>query len=295
MKKRCFFFIFGLVALLACDDKGNAFDEVARFNADVKKIDDFLEATGAIAVKDNSGVRVVITDLGAEGLPPTRDQRVSFDFKGALFSTGSVFEEGTAEGVLHNSMPGLVEGLEILPEGSKAKLYIPSTMGFGNIDRTGVPANSILVYEVDLTNVILSNEEKQQFTADTAAINKYLKDNNIEAVSAPFGITYTINEEGSGTIPGWFSQIKVNYRSSVLGSQEAFFNGTVQPNQNFDSRVVDFLPGLMVAFQSFPPGTKATVYIPSTYAFGIKGVDEGRVPANSNVVYEINSFEVVKY
>ncbi|MCU0369158.1 MAG: FKBP-type peptidyl-prolyl cis-trans isomerase [Cyclobacteriaceae bacterium] len=48
-------------------------------------------------------------------------------------------------------------GLPKLPEGSKATLYIPSGLGFGTDALTSggitVPANSNLIYEVELVKV----------------------------------------------------------------------------------------------------------------------------------------------
>lgn len=287
--------LFLAALLLSCNDNKDTFDVIKQFEADVKAIDSYLASTSTEAIKDNSGVRIVLSSVGESGLPPRRDQTVNLKVKGKLLSSGVVIEDEIKEGGLSGLMPGIVEGVEILPEGSVATLYIPSVLAYGPVAKPGIPANSILVYDVELVDVSISQTEQQQFKTDTAAINKHLKERSITAVTAPFGVKYTITEEGSGNIPGWYSGISVTYKASILGSDEPFYDGTVQPNEEFDSRVVDFLPGLMVAFQSFPAGTKATVYIPSTMAFGTKGVQTGEinVPANSNVVYEISSFEIV--
>jgi FKBP-type peptidyl-prolyl cis-trans isomerase FkpA len=280
------------LSLLSCNDDTNTFDVIKQFNADVNTIDNHIASTGTEAIKDNSGVRIVVTVLGTSSLPPRRDHTVNLKLNGRLLSSGVVIEDITKQGALSGLMPGLVEGVEILPEGSVATIYIPSALAYGNIEQPGIPANSILVYDVELLDVSIPQTEEQQFAADTIAINKHLKDNSIIALSTPFGVRYTITEEGSGSIPGWYARISVTYRASLLGSSEAFFNGTVEPSADFDSRVVDFLPGLQVAFQRFPPGTKAVVYIPSTMAFGKQGAGQGTVPPNSNVVYEITSFSV---
>jgi FKBP-type peptidyl-prolyl cis-trans isomerase FkpA len=296
MKILYFLLVSVALFLTSCDNNdGVSFDAAEQFKADVKAIDDYLTATSTDAIKDQSGVRIVLTSVGIKGLPPKRDHNVKVKYTGSLLKNGAVFDDGTVEGVLSGMLPGWIESFEILPEGSVATLYVPSGLGFGNTDRSGVPPNSILVYDVELVDVTVSDTEMQQFQADTAAINKYLKDNSINAFSTPFGVKYTITELGNGLIPGWYSKVAVTYRSRLLNSTSAFFNGTVQPNETFDSRVVDFLLGLQVAFQSFPAGTKAVVYIPSTLAFGKDGAGEGTVPANANVVYEINSFELVNF
>jgi FKBP-type peptidyl-prolyl cis-trans isomerase len=51
---------------------------------------------------------------------------------------------------------GLVKGLAGLPEGTRAVLHIPSALGYGAEGRpgAGIPADSALVYEVKLIDVL---------------------------------------------------------------------------------------------------------------------------------------------
>ena len=49
---------------------------------------------------------------------------------------------------------GWDEGIALLNEGSKARLYIPSPLGYGSRDRSPIiRANSILVFDVELVEV----------------------------------------------------------------------------------------------------------------------------------------------
>lgn len=51
-------------------------------------------------------------------------------------------------------IPGLAEALKMMPVGSKWKLYLPSTLGFGDL-RQGpkVSPKSMLIYQVELTEI----------------------------------------------------------------------------------------------------------------------------------------------
>ena len=45
---------------------------------------------------------------------------------------------------------GWDEGVQLLNPGSKGTFYIPSSLGYGAVDRGPIPANSILVFDVEL-------------------------------------------------------------------------------------------------------------------------------------------------
>ncbi len=53
-----------------------------------------------------------------------------------------------------NVLPGIAEALQIMPVGSKWKLYIPSALAFGE-QRQGprIPPSSMLIYEIELTEI----------------------------------------------------------------------------------------------------------------------------------------------
>jgi FKBP-type peptidyl-prolyl cis-trans isomerase len=284
---------FAIFFLVSCneDPKESAGEQ---FRNDVNKIDNFLATNHIDAFKDLSGIRFTITTMGRSGLPPRRDHVVKLKYKGRIFASGETFENGTLDSKV-NDLPvaGLVEAVEILPVGSVATVYVPSGIGYGNIDVNGIPANSILVYDIELLEVKPTTQELQQLGADSTAIDAYLSQNSIVAQKAPFGVRYVITQQGFNSVPLWYDKIKVNYTGKVLAKEEAFFSGTIEPTDNFDSRVVDFLRGLQVGFQSMPAGSKATIYVPSTLGFGTTGAGNGAVPPNANIVYEINSLQFV--
>ena len=51
-------------------------------------------------------------------------------------------------------IPGWVEALQLMPEGSRWKLYIPSKLAYGERQAGSIPPNSALVFEVELIKVI---------------------------------------------------------------------------------------------------------------------------------------------
>ncbi|MCS7077582.1 MAG: FKBP-type peptidyl-prolyl cis-trans isomerase [Bacteroidia bacterium] len=48
---------------------------------------------------------------------------------------------------------GFAQGISMLSEGSKAVLVIPPHLGYGNVAVGSIPANSTLIYEVEVVKV----------------------------------------------------------------------------------------------------------------------------------------------
>ena len=52
-------------------------------------------------------------------------------------------------------IPGWDEGLQLMSEGEKARLYIPSRLAYGPNPRYGspIPANSVLIFDVEIVDI----------------------------------------------------------------------------------------------------------------------------------------------
>jgi len=56
---------------------------------------------------------------------------------------------------------GWTEGLQLIGEGGKIKLYIPPNLAYGKRSRPKIPANSMLTFEIELFNVVKSTPKKK--------------------------------------------------------------------------------------------------------------------------------------
>jgi FKBP-type peptidyl-prolyl cis-trans isomerase len=136
--------------------------EKERLAADTVTIDNYLAQNSIDAIKDKTGIRYVITEQGSGGMPSLYS-RVSINYTGKLLSNGTTFFTGSGQpsGQFDSRVINYMYGIQaILPKlsvGSKATVYIPSGLGYG--DRTitagviAVPANSNLIYEIELLGV----------------------------------------------------------------------------------------------------------------------------------------------
>ncbi len=95
----------------------------------------------------------------AEGAQPKVSDVVSVHYQGTLVD-GSVFDSSIERGepvefLVGVVIPGWVEGLQLMKVGEKYKFYIPSELAYGAQSPTpAIPANSTLVFEVELLDIV---------------------------------------------------------------------------------------------------------------------------------------------
>ncbi len=126
------------------------------------------------------------------------------------------------------------------------------------------------------------DKRKQQLAADIEAIEAHLASKSIVAQQDPSGLRYVISKQGKGGRPNMNSTIKVLYKGSLLTTGEVFD----QSEAPLEYPLANFIEGWQVGFQLLDKGTKATLYIPSTLAYGEAG-RPGAIPPNANLVFEV--------
>jgi FKBP-type peptidyl-prolyl cis-trans isomerase len=131
-----------------------AFDKVAQFKADTTAIGAYLKANNITAKIDSTGLRYVITLTGT-GAKPKVTSTISFNYDGKFLATGVSFDKSTApsSAALSSLIKGFQIGMPLLPAGSKATFYIPSSLGYGQFGSFGkIPSNSNLIFDVELVS-----------------------------------------------------------------------------------------------------------------------------------------------
>lgn len=105
-----------------------------------------------------SGLQYEVITKGKGKKPQATDQ-VKCHYEGTLID-GTLFDSSIKRGQpavfgVNQVIPGWVEALQLMPEGSKWKLYIPSELAYG-AQGAGemIPPHSTLVFEVELIEVI---------------------------------------------------------------------------------------------------------------------------------------------
>lgn len=102
-----------------------------------------------------SGLQYEILQEGS-GKTPTASDTVRVKYKGTTID-GQVFDEQTDPIAfpLANIIPGWTEGLQLMKEGGKAKLYIPADLAYGELGAGElIKPNSVLVFDIELVEVL---------------------------------------------------------------------------------------------------------------------------------------------
>ncbi|TFF34048.1 FKBP-type peptidyl-prolyl cis-trans isomerase [Mucilaginibacter psychrotolerans] len=153
MKKYILILSLLVVGFSACKKEAK-FDAAAQAVADDNAIKAYLAANTSItATKDASGIYYQIITPGS-GTNPTVSSNVTVNYVGKLLD-GSQFDKGTAVSFpLANVIQGWQKGIPFLKPGGRMVLIIPSALAYGNSSPgAGIPANSVLVFTVDLLSV----------------------------------------------------------------------------------------------------------------------------------------------
>ncbi|HKK57485.1 FKBP-type peptidyl-prolyl cis-trans isomerase [Marinobacter sp.] len=103
-----------------------------------------------------SGLQYEIIEEG-DGDTPSAEDRVRVHYTGELIS-GQVFDSSRERGEpvtfgLNQVIPGWTEGLQLMPEGSRAKLYIPADLAYGPGGNQRIGPNETLVFDVELLKI----------------------------------------------------------------------------------------------------------------------------------------------
>jgi len=103
-----------------------------------------------------SGLQYEVVKAG-EGEKPTAADTVTVHYTGTL-TDGTKFDSSHDRGepisfALNGVIAGWTEGLQLMSPGATYKFAIPSSLGYGARDSGPIPANSILLFEVELISV----------------------------------------------------------------------------------------------------------------------------------------------
>lgn len=113
------------------------------------------EREGVVNLK--SGLQYEILEEGTGAIPKIH-QKVTAHYEGRLL-TGKVFDSSYKRGQpatfpVNGLIQGWQEALQIMPTGSKWRLYIPSNLGYGARGAgNDIPGNATLIFDLELLEI----------------------------------------------------------------------------------------------------------------------------------------------
>jgi FKBP-type peptidyl-prolyl cis-trans isomerase FkpA len=141
-------------------------------------------------------------------------------------------------------------------------------------------------------------ENKAQIESDSKIIEAYLAKNNIKATKTKWGTYVATTTEGTGEKLTSNDVASVNYTGKTFDSSKVFDSNTdpkfnhVEPYDVSLNQFSGIIVGWPDALLQMKKGEKATVYIPSTLAYG----KDGRAPeikGNSILVFDMEVVNVL--
>ncbi|WP_201587201.1 FKBP-type peptidyl-prolyl cis-trans isomerase [Psychrobacter jeotgali] len=141
-------------------------EQEEKFVADMQSAAEENKAEGEAFLAENAkkeGVKV--TDSGLQykvltpgtGKSPKATDVVVVNYEGKLID-GTIFDSSYERGEpiefpLNQVIAGWTEGLQLMQEGAKYELYIPSDIAYGEVGVEGIEPNSTLIFTVELLEV----------------------------------------------------------------------------------------------------------------------------------------------
>lgn len=146
-----------LVVFLGACSK-DEFDADAQFSKEIADIKAYLKTNNLSAVQDStSGIfyAVEVPGNGVDSITNYKDS-VTVLYTGRLLSTGKVFDSTGTKPVklaYNELILGWQLALAKSTKGTKMRIYLPSWYAYGTRSVGGIPANSTLIFDMELLDI----------------------------------------------------------------------------------------------------------------------------------------------
>lgn len=105
----------------------------------------------------NSGLQYQLLEEGTGTVHPGPKTKVLAHYHGTLID-GTVFDSSVERGQplsfgLNQVIRGWTEGLQLMVEGQKMRLFIPSKLAYGSRPAGSIPGGSVLIFDVELVAI----------------------------------------------------------------------------------------------------------------------------------------------
>lgn len=270
-------------------------------------------ADNSITVQPEESGLYFISEKKGRGRLPKMEEMVTFHMTVGLIDGTKVFstldrgEPIEIEFGKRFDTEGLEQGLGMIRKGGKARLIVPSSIGFGAEQRGQViPPYSTLVYDVEVTNIRSKAEYDKEREAErkkrdaeneirknneAQIIDKYLKDNNITAFPRESGLIFISDQEGSGPNPQDGQRVSVHYTGKLLDG--TVFDSSIERGEPFSFILGrgQVIRGWDEGIALLKKGGKATLIIPSELGYGSRGAGN-TIPPFSPLMFTVELIDI---
>ena len=252
-------------------------DYTAQNEAEIKA---YIAENHLDATRTDSGLYYVVNEAGT-GKQATATSNVTVSYKG-YYTDKKAFGNSTDAGItvnLQRMIAGWVEGIPFFKEGGSGILLIPAHLAYGSDESRGVPAGSVLIFEIKLISVEFS-------ATNDAQIVKYIADNQLNAVKTESGLYYVIDEPGTGKQPTANSNVTVAYKGYY--TNKTVFDPGSTTGASFSLQQV--IKGWTEGIPYFKEGGSGKLLIPASLGYG--SYDYNGIPGGSVLIFDVKLISV---
>lgn len=228
----------------------------------------------------------VVYTITTEGNGPAVDSGsiVTVHYTGKL-TNDTIFDASTRHGRPFSFpvgqgkvIKGWDEGFQVLRQGDRATFTIPAEMAYGNREIGPIPANSTLVFDVEVIKVEKPKE-----------LDPWIL-KSVDTLKTDSGLKYIILQKGSGAKVAVSRIVSVHYTGYL--SDGKVFDSSVKRGQpiTFEAGVGKVIKGWDEALLKMRVGDRARLIIPPSLAYGDK--QAGPIPPNSQLIFDIEIMDV---
>jgi FKBP-type peptidyl-prolyl cis-trans isomerase len=236
----------------------------------------------------DSGLRYAILEKGDGDVQPQSGEVVSVHYTGWL-EDGTTFDSSVERGQpfsfqlgQQRVIPGWEEGIALLKVGDKARLIIPSELGYGEAGGGPIPPNATLVFDVELLDIA---EGPPEAPVAVNADDYVVEDNGLQYHDMVVGDGRTV-ESGLVAVMDvtmWLAD------GTLIGSTI----GTGQPvSATLDG--TQLFPGWEDGLMGMKVGGSRQVVVPPELTLRETDVAAGATPPPDNVIIEIDLLDVLE-
>jgi FKBP-type peptidyl-prolyl cis-trans isomerase FkpA len=245
-----------------------------------KQIAEYLEGEDWEPTREDNGL-YIYTEIEGEGQKPGLQDYLTLNYSGYLLD-GTVFDGTNGEAItfpfpMESLIKGWQQGIPAFGKGGKGKLIIPPDLGYGERASGPIPANSVLVFDIELIDFAPTPPLPPDYSDD---IEAYISENNLgEFTKSETGLYVLIEKEGESSKPTVQSTVTMKYKGTLLSGLE--FDG----NDDFNYPLSSLIPGWQEGIPYFGKGGKGILLIPPHLGYGDRA--NGDIPANSILRFDI--------
>lgn len=264
------------------DEQGEAEESGAsEMTDDTPAFDIFEGGSEEDVITTESGLQYFLVESG-DGPKPESGQIVSVHYTGFL-DDGTVFDSSVDRGtpfqfpigqgaVIH----GWDEGIALLNEGSKARLIIPSDLGYGAGGSGGtIPPNATLIFDVELVEIFPGSPDSPAEVSEG------------EYTVTDSGIMYFDIKTGDGPTPNE-GQVVVLHFTAWLNDNTKL-GSTIDTGQPIPYMLGsgELFPGFEEGVSSMQIGGIRQMVFPPELAYGEAGTPGGQIPPNATLIFQV--------